>query len=60
MDSINFRCSMKNIPPYSKSSYLYKRIDKVEKVLKRMKWKAIFFDRDQANSNTNGNNNTQY
>ena len=43
MDPINFGCSMKNIPPYSKSSYLYKRIDKVEKVLKRMKWKAIFF-----------------
>ena len=60
MDSINFGCSMKNIPPYSKSSYLYKLIGKVEKVLKRIKWKAIFFDRDQANSNTNGNNNIQY
>ena len=48
MDSIDFGYSMKNIPIHSKSSYLYKLIDKVEKVLKRMRWKALFFDRDQG------------
>ena len=51
---------MKNIPTHSKSSYLYKLIDKVEKVLKRMRCKALFFDRDQANVNTNVNNNAQH
>ena len=60
MDSIDFGYSMKNIPTHSKSSYLYKLIDKVEKVLKRMRWKSLFFDIDQANSNANVNNNAQH
>ena len=60
MDSIDFGYSTKNIPTHSKSSYLYKLIGKVEKMLKRMRWKALFFDRDQANSNTNVNNNVQH
>ena len=36
MESIDFGYSMKNIPTLSKSSHLYKLIDKVDKVLKRM------------------------
>ena len=60
MDSIDFGYSMKNIPTHSKPSYLYKLIDKVEKLHKRMRWKALFFDRDQANSNTNVNSNSQH
>ena len=48
MDSIDFGYSMKNIPIHSKSSYLYKLIHKVEKVLKHMRWKAPFFERDQG------------
>ena len=60
MDSIDFGYSMKNIPTHSKPSDLYKLIDKVEKVLKRMRWKVLFFDRDQANSNTNVNSNVQH
>ena len=60
MDSIDFGYSMGNIRTYSKSSYLYNLIDKVEKTLKCMRCKALFFDRDQANSNTNVNNNAQY
>ena len=39
---------MKNIPTHSKSSCLYKLIDKIEKVLKHMRWKALIFGRDQA------------
>ena len=31
MDSIDFGYSIKNYPTHSKSSYLYKLIDKVEK-----------------------------
>ena len=60
MDSIDFGYSMKNIPTHSKPSYLYKHIDKVGKVHKRVRWKALFFDRDQANSNTNVNSNFQH
>ena len=60
MDSIDFGYSMKNIPTHSKSSDLYKLIDKVEKVLKRIRGKALFFDIDQANSNTNVNSNAQH
>ena len=51
---------MKNVPTHSKSSCLYKLINKLEKLLKRMRWKALFFDRDQANSNINVNNNVQH
>ena len=49
MDFIDFGYSMKNISTHSKPCYLYKLIDKVEKVLKPLRWKALFFDRDQAN-----------
>ena len=48
MDSVNYGYSMKNIPTHSKSACLYKLIDKVEKVLKHMRWKALIFDREQA------------
>ena len=37
MDSIDFGYSMKNIPTHSKSFYLNKLTDKVEKVLKHMR-----------------------
>ena len=45
MDSIDFGYSTKNIPLASKESYKYKLIDKTEKLLKRMRWKAYFFDK---------------
>ena len=60
MDSIDFGYSMKNIPIHSKSSYLYKLIDKVEKVPKRMRLKALFFERDQGSISTNANSNVQH
>ena len=60
MDSIDFEYSMKNIPTDSQLSYLYKLIDKVEKLHKRVRWKALFLDRDLANSNTNVNSNSQH
>ena len=37
MHSIDFGYSMKNIPTHSKSSYLHKLIDKIEKVPKLMR-----------------------
>ena len=35
---------MKNIPIPSRNSYLKKLIEKIESVIKRMRWKAFFFD----------------
>ena len=43
MEKINFNYSLKNIPLPSKSSYQLKLIDKVESLIKRMRWKAYFF-----------------
>ena len=44
MNPIDFGYSMKNIPPPSKETYIYKVIDKNENVLKGMRWKAFFHD----------------
>ena len=37
---------MKNIPIPPKTAYLKKLIEKVENVIKRMRWKAFFFEQD--------------
>ena len=55
MERINLNYSLKNIPVPTKSSYQLKLIDKNESVIKRMRWKTLFFLRD--NSDTNNNNN---
>ena len=39
----NFKYSLKNIPTPSKTNYHLKLIDKIESVIKRMRWKASFF-----------------
>ena len=49
---------MKNIPLPLKDSYKYKLIEKTELLLKRMRWKALFYDRDNTNKYNNKNNNT--
>lgn len=46
MDCIDFGYSMKNIPLPTQENYIYKLIDKTEKLLKRMRWKAFFFEKD--------------
>ena len=38
---------MKNIPIPSKNAYLKRLIEKVENVIKRMRWKAFFFERNE-------------
>lgn len=48
---------MKNIPTASKRRYKLKLTEKVESVLKRMRWKALFFDKD--NNATRASQNTQ-
>ena len=53
MDPIEFGYSMKNIPTATKGKYKYKLIEKVESVLKRMRWKAFFYDRDNKGDGLN-------
>ena len=46
MDQRNFPYSMKNIPVPSKKLYLKILTDKVELLIKRMRWKALFFENE--------------
>ena len=48
MEKINYNYLLKNIPTPRNTSYQLKLIEKVESVIKRMRWKAHFF--------LNGNN----
>ena len=52
MEKINFNYSLKNIPTPSRSSYQLKLIDKIESVIKRMRWKAFFFLKDNNSNET--------
>ena len=47
MERINYTYSLKNIPIPPTDSYLKSFISKVESLLKRMRWKAFFFDKDK-------------
>ena len=63
MEKINFNYSLKNIPVPSKSSYKLKLIDKIESVIKRMRWKAHFFingDSTETKKETYGFKSKQY
>ena len=55
MERINLNYSLKNIPIPTKSAYCLKLIDKIESVIKRMRWKAFFFLTCNS-SNANSNN----
>ena len=46
----NFPYSMKNIPAPSKQLYLKILIDKVELLIKRMRWKALFFENESEST----------
>ena len=39
----SFNYSLKNIPLRDKSSYTLKLMEKIESVIKRMRWKAYFY-----------------
>ena len=55
MEPIDFGYSMKNIPIASKQRYKLKLTEKVESVLKRMRWKALFFDKRNKRSENEEN-----
>ena len=44
METVNFNYSLKNIPIPNNKSCLKTMIDKVEKFIRRMRWKAHFFE----------------
>ena len=50
MDQRNFPCSIKNIPVPSKKLYLKILTDKVELLIKRMRWKALFFGNESKST----------
>ena len=56
MNCIDFGYSLKNVPLPSKDSYKYKLIENTEQLLKRMRWKAFFYDRDNTSIYNNKNN----
>ena len=49
MRQFQFDYSLKNIPIPSQDAYLRNLIEKVENVLKRMRWKAHFFLKEEKN-----------
>ena len=44
MEKFNFGYSIKNIPIPSERSYKMELMEKIEAVIKRMRWKVIFLD----------------
>ena len=56
MDQVRFHYSTKNIPIPPRNSYLKSLIEKVESAIKRMRWKAFFFDRNEQDNNDATNN----
>ena len=58
MERIKFGYSLKNMPIPSKSSYQLQLIDKIESVIKRMRWKAHFFLTNTYNANDSVNRET--
>ena len=56
MERINLKYSTKNIPIASERNYKMQLIDKIEAVIKRMRWKAIFFDDTIENEENDSEN----
>ena len=52
MERTSFNYSLKNIPVPTLSSYKLRLIEKTESVIKRMRWKAHFFLKEDSNDET--------
>ena len=48
MEPLHFAYSLKNIPSCPQQAYLKTLINRTEDFLARMRWKAFFFNRDDA------------
>ena len=53
MEQTRFDYSMKNIPIPSRNTYIKKLIEKTESVIKRIRWKAFFFEQNKDKNKTN-------
>ena len=56
MERKNYDYSLKNIPLPSKDAYKKRLVEKVEIFIKRMRWKAYFFDQNEENNDENKEN----
>ena len=52
MEKTNLHDSEKNIPTASNNKYKVQLINKIEAVIKRMRWKALFLDNTAHNDGT--------
>ena len=59
LNRVNFNYSTKNIPIPSRNSFKKRLIEKVESVIKRMRWKAFFFMKDDDDSRRENAETTQ-
>ena len=50
MEKVNLGYSIKNIPIPTRKSYLLQLMEKIEMVIKRMRWKAIQFSNNENNN----------
>ena len=50
MEKINFNYSLKNIPTPTKTSYQLMLMEKIESVIKRMRWKAHFYQKKDTSN----------
>lgn len=57
LEAKNFDYSMKNIPIPTKNNYLKCLVEKVESLIIRMRWKALFYNSDDNETRTNENRN---
>ena len=53
MEQTRFNYSMKNIPIPSRNTYIKKLIEKTESFIKRIRWKAFFFEQNKDKNKTN-------
>ena len=56
MEKVNFGYSLKNIPVPPSKSYMKILISKVESLLRRMRWKAHFYDKEPQTETTDNFN----
>ena len=57
MEKLNLTYSTKNIPIPTERNYKLKLIEKTELFIKKVRWKAIFYDMKLNNKNKNKSNN---
>ena len=60
MEQKNLGYSMKNIPIPSKKEYLKRLIEKIESLIRRMRWKAYFFENPGENASSDESDTGKY